>query len=258
MAEEVPWVQRAIGLAGVRGRGGKVRAPQTNAHYPDGITGVIAYTTDGPMPVVFKPRQLGLDEDGREIWEVPAEQVDKFRERVARSGRQFEIHTRRAESYEGAEVEYGVGPTNVSLWPRLAAKLTLCCASLAFDQAWLQSDGAQGLQTLFVHDLGPGYDLGVLPSELDENHALRDLLDVDEHLLWFQPRPDGGATFAVILFGAIQYALRVPDADARDQPTWLLRANKAAKSTPDVFGAVFGELIERAQKRDPNGHWAVQ
>jgi len=93
-----------------------------------------------------------------------------------------------------------------------------------------------------VHDRGPGYDLGVLPTELDKTDALHDLLDVDEHLLGFQPRPDGGATFAVILFGAIQYALRVPDADASDQPTWLLRANKAAKNTPDAFGAVFGRL----------------
>ncbi len=70
LAEEVPWVQRALGLAGVRGRSGKLQEPRADAHYPDGERGVIAYTTAGPTPVVFKPRCVGLDDDGRENCET--------------------------------------------------------------------------------------------------------------------------------------------------------------------------------------------
>jgi hypothetical protein len=257
LAEEVPWVQRALGAAGVRGSSGKVQEPRTEAHYPDGAWGVIAYTTAGPTPVVFKPRKLGVDGDGREIWEVPADQVAKFRERVGRRGQGVEVRERRVGTYEGAEVEYGVGPPNISLWPRLAAKMALGCASLALDQTWLQSAGARGLQTLFVHDRGPGYDLGVLPTELGDEDALRDLLDVDEHLLLFQPHPDGGATFAAILFGAVQFALHVPDADSKAHPTWLLRANTPASRPPESLDHVYRQLILRAKERDPTGRWAA-
>jgi hypothetical protein len=257
LAEEVPWVQRALGLAGVRGRSGKLQEPRAEAQYPDGSRGVIAYTIAGLTPVVFKPRWVGVDGDGREIWEVPAQQITKFRKRVEQRGQEVEIREQAAPSYEGAEVEYGLGPPNISLWPRLGAKLALGCASLAFDRSWLESHGACGLQTLFVHDRGPGYNLGVLPTELDEEHALYDLLDADEHLLLFQPHPDGGATFAVILFGSIQYALHVPDTSAHQRPTWLLRANHPAEREPEPFEAVFARLLERAQQHDPTGRWSA-
>jgi hypothetical protein len=252
LAEEVPWVAAAVGRAGVRGRSGSLRRPQTKAHYPDGVYGVVAYTREGPTPAGFAPRLLGEDKDGKQIWEVHATQLDKFRKRAERRGQEFELRSRRAETYEGAEVEYGLGPANVSLWPRLAAKMALGCASLAFDAAWLERDGARRLQALFAHDRPPGFELGVLPTELHQKDSLYDLLEPGEHLLLFQPRPEGGAIFAVILFGVVQYVLRVPEANARDRLTWLLTTNEPAARTPEAFDAVFARLVLRAQERAPS------
>jgi len=71
---EAPWVGKALGLAGIRSRGGRIREPHSPARFPDGSLGVIPYT-EGPTPIAFKPRSLGFDDDGRELWQVPEQAV---------------------------------------------------------------------------------------------------------------------------------------------------------------------------------------
>ena len=254
LAEEVPWVVLSVGRAGLRGRRRKLRAPVAKAFYPDGVEGTISYTTAGPQPRTFAPRLLGDEK----TWEVPEELESLFRTRLAARGETFELKTRRVAKYEGAEVEYGLGPANILIWPRLAAKMALCCASLALDPTFVYSDGARQLQTFYVEGRWPGASLAPLPSELDSEHTLKELLDVDEHLLVLEPNPQGGALFAVVLFGAVQFVLPVPDADASKRPAWLLRAGVAAPPRPQSFDAILAALMLRAGERDPHGRWAPE
>lgn len=244
-AEEVTWLASAIGRARVRGRGGRVREIETEVQLPDGGTAIAAHTTDGLIPRTVRPRRLGVDADGKELWEVPEEQRDTFLARAVKRGKKVEIVGSRRATYEGGETGFGIGPANLLLWPRLAAKFALGCAQHVDDHSWIDSPAAQRLQRLLVHERWRGPDLQPLPGELEEGDRLVGLMAPDEHLLSFQLSPNAGGSFVFVLFGRIAYALPLPELDLDRTKTWLLRANQPAERHPRALDEIVASLMLR-------------
>jgi hypothetical protein len=179
--------------------------------------------------------------------------MEAFRASREAKGKTVEIVGRQRASYTGGTTRYGLGPSTVGLWARLAAKVALGAISLlgvdkawldtagaisllGVDEAWLDTAGANSLRALFLHDAQPPYPIGVFPSELDEEHPLTGMLRPPEHLS-LATAPAGGRLDA--RHGAL-WRPPVPDRHKRSHlparsPHMAYAARAAAAATRGVL-----------------------
>ena len=254
---QYPDVQERIGRYAIPNRKGDAQRPHREVTYADGNRGHMEFTPEGPRPTDIFPRALALPDDGPAVYEVPEESMEAFRASREAKGKTVEIVGRQRASYTGGTTRYGLGPSTVGLWARLAAKVALGAISLlGVDEAWLDTAGANSLRALFLHDAQPPYPIGVFPSELDEEHPLTGMLRPPEHLLWLQPRPEGGSTLGMVLFGDLQFPIAINDLTCPpDHPTWHVRPGQPPPRR-EAFSAVTGRLLERLQASDSSSRWS--
>lgn len=168
------------------------------------------------------PRQLEAGADGTPVWEVAADAEAKFRERRAEP---IDVVARDADYAPGLELRFGIGDRTIDAWPRFGAKVALALASLVLQEDWLDSPGARGLQLVVAGRPYPqatfpeGFMFG--PRELDPSLEPGSLLRPGEHVLGLDS--DHGGRAWMLLFGALEYHVPLPDADVpASEPTWLL------------------------------------
>lgn len=144
------------------------------------------------------------------------------------AGRQiFNAEGDELDDIDWVEIAYGLAS---DLWVRLAAKVTLGCASKIRDDSWLDERLARALQSVVW---GGGIDtptwpngLPGWPDELEADSAIRQALGPDRHLVTLAAADDrpGSAVTQLFLFGGqITCQLPLPDfAVNRSGPAWVL------------------------------------
>jgi hypothetical protein len=204
------------------------------------------YTPEGPKGAGIFPRLLSGADAETAVYEVPEGQIEAFLVSRRKKGKAAKVVSRHRASYTGGTTRYGIGTTTTAVWGRFAAKVALGAASLLdLDEGWLDTGGAHALRGFFLHDAAPPYPVDVFPSVLDDEHPLTAMLHGAEHLLWLQPRPEGGSTLGLVLFGDLQFSLSIADLTCPpDHPTWHVRPG-AAPPRREAFGAVTDGLLDR-------------
>jgi hypothetical protein len=252
-----PDLQERIGLYAIPDRHGVPQLPHREVTYEDGTRGHMQFTPGGPRGADTFPRILERPEDGPAIYEVPEDQMESFQAARNAKGKTVRIISRRRGSYAGGTTRYGLGERTVPLWGRFAAKVALGVVSLIdIDEAWLDTQGAEILRALFLHGKQPPYPVGVFPAVLDDTHPLTAMLQAPEHLLWLQPRHEGGSTLGIVLFADLLFSLPIANLTCPpDHPAWHVSPGQLAPRR-ESFSAVTGRLHERREARDPDGRWS--
>lgn len=222
---------RSFGVAELVGRYGKIinprrpPRPQTDGIYPDRGEVTVQYGTDGLAVADMKPRHVGTDPDGTEVWEVAQGQEERFVARRRKRGKQVRALGRPLVVQGGMNVRYGIGDGNFDLWPRMGAKVALSLASIVFEPAWLDTPGARALRRGFHQGV---WDKRLYPRgvpwqfvELSPDEEVATLLRPGEHVVGLD-RHDGGRAW-MILFGELAYGLPIFHAPVPEEDcVWLL------------------------------------
>jgi hypothetical protein len=248
---QYPDLQERVGRYAIPDRRGAPQRPHREVTYADGSRGHMQYTPDGPKGADIFPRLLSGPDAGTAVYEVPEEHMEVFLASRKKKGKTVEVVSRRRASYTGATTRYGIGTTTAAVWGRFAAKVALGAVSmLDLDEEWLDTEGARALRGLFLRDALPPYPVGVFPSVIGDEHPLTAMLHAPEHLLWLQPRPEGGSTLGLVLFGDLQFSLSILDLRCPpDHPTWHVRPGHAPPHR-ESFAAVTGRLLDRTPPID--------
>ncbi len=251
-----PDIQERVGRYAIPNRKGKPQRPHRPVSYDDGNRGHLAFTPRGAVPTDIFARRLSKPGQVPAVYEVPEEEMETFQAGQAAKGKAVEIVGRRRATYTGGTTRYGLNETSVAIWPRFAAKVALGIISLLdLYPEWLDTEGAGKLRGLFLHDAAPGYAVGVFPSALGDHHPLTGMLEPPEHLLWLQPRPGGGSTLGMVLFGDLEFALTILELKCPpEHPTWLVQPGGPVPRR-EAFGAVTAGFLSRLQRRDPSSRW---
>jgi hypothetical protein len=223
--------------------------PSTGGVLRDHAEVRVQFGPTGPAVISRRPRKIGEQDDGTEVWEVAAGQESIVRERRERTGTKVDIIGRDLSDAPGLNVKWGIGQGNIDHWPRFGAKVALSLASLTLEPSWLDTPGAQALQRVLAGGAYPegifprGLSLG--PGELDPRQEPARLLRAGEHALGLSRDAHGNLCAWMILFASLAYEIPIPDADVPDcQPTWHLCPRAPARG-PMPGGELLDELRGR-------------
>lgn len=193
------------------------------------------------------------DEDGERVRIVAGstEEAERLRkvveERAAAEGKTAEIG-----EFQREQVQPRINATvkvDLRIWLRMAAKISLGMASVAFPEKWRSSGDAKHLRLLMRGErrTSPeGEPLGLFPTKLETDNPIRALVDPPEHLAFFL-RGSGETTRAVVvLFGELAFGLPV-DTSGSPPPgiAWRLDPNRPRAGGETTFDGLLVRVVER-------------
>jgi len=179
------------------------------------------------------------------------EHADRLRERVRRraeaEGKAIEI-TEQGTSRVRPRITSNVSLDGVA-WGRMAAKIALGVASAIYPEDWRASADADALrrQMRDEHPRSPtGEPMGLVPSRLDTEDHLRNLVMSPQHALWFSRFSDESTGLSVLLFGELIFGQRV-DTTGRPVPNaaWRLDPSNAHQDGRTTFPELVDDAVRR-------------
>jgi hypothetical protein len=246
-----PFVSNAVAEF-MSGPGAK-KYPQSSAVLPDGACVQVEKRPNRTEIIDVRPRQIHIDPDGTQVWEVAAGREAQFVKRRHKRGERVRAVGRPLGPGGHMELHYGIGAGNFAAWPRFVAKTTLATMSLVTDESWLDTDGALALQDVFHerHRTGvQAYGLPLYPWEQDRSKLPWYLLVGGEHVvgLW-RDLESGEWRFGLTLFGYLVAEAELRDIECPpDEPTWIVSC--AAPPSMRMSRAGFAELLaQRATQK---------
>jgi hypothetical protein len=251
----------SVGVAELVGRHGRLinrrkpPRPQTDGIYDDRAEVTVRHDAGGLSVQNMKPRRIGVDPDGTEIWEVAEGQEERFAVRRRKRGEKVRAVGRPLEVEGGMNVKYGIGLKTFDLWPRMGAKVALSLASIVFAPGWIGARGAKALQWGFHAGKWDSryYPDGVpwLFNELPPDDETAALLQSGEHLVGLAGGDPGQAW--MILFGSLAYALPVFDAPIPDEGYGWLLSPEGTEQQPRPEAELLETLRRRRDRLPPDG-----
>jgi hypothetical protein len=233
---------------------GAKRYPQSKAVLADGAHVQVERRHNGTEVIDVRPRQIDIDPDGTEVWQVADGREREFEQRRAKQGQRVRAVGHSLGPAGPAELHYGIGGSNFAAWPRFVAKTALATMSLVTDERWLDTDGAHALQDVFHERHRPGaraYGLPMYPWEQDRSKPPWSLLVGGEHVVGLWRDLEGAHwRFGLTLFGYLVAEAELRDAECPpDEPTWIVA--RAAPPSVRMSRADFAELLsQRADQAD--------
>jgi len=236
---------------------GAKRAPQSEAVLADGAHVQVERRQNGTEVIDVRPRQLDIDPDGTEVWQVADGREREFEQRRTKQGQRVRAVGHPLGPAGPAELHYGIDVGNFAAWPRFVAKTTLATTSLVTDESWLDTDGALALQDVFHERHRPGaqgYGLPLYPWEQDRSKPPWSLLVGGEHVvgLW-RDLQTGDWRFGLTLFGYLVTEAELRDVECPpDEPTWIVP--RAAPPSVRMSRSDFAELLCQRADHASTGH----
>jgi hypothetical protein len=239
----ITWAEHDLRIRRRRGRG-RVASPLRQGFTPEGVR---VTADENWRPHLGSKIVEDAETDEVRIHAGSEEEAQRLLERVseraAREGKEARIQMRSATQVR-PWIQTSI-EVDLTVWRRMAAKVALGCASVAYPEPWRLSRPARELRRYMREDVrdSDGKAIGIFARRIDQTHVLRRLVEPPEHLVCFIPGDP--VSLAIVLFGELHFGAPV-DRSGHAPPTlaWRLDPRTPTASVETTFEGLMYRLFE--------------